>query len=235
MVPLLQNKLKRNQFNDLMTISLPYVLTYLSRYFMQFIDRLLITSFFSLSTLGLYALVNRIGQVFTFTLQIISSRFRPIITVNYSSQEGQGLSRKIFNVYWIASAPVSIISILIAPLLVNLFWGEQYLLAAPVLPYIVLSVWFLGSFFLFGFAYQIKRKTIYVTLITFSVVILVYLLSLMFIKFSGMLGIAQATTISAALGAFIYIFGSEQLFSFRYSMKLMLVCMLASLVIIFSF
>lgn len=227
--------LPADHFKDLLRLSLPYVPTYLSSYFMQFVDRLLITSFFGLSTLGLYALVNRIGQVVTFTLQIISSGFRPIITVNYATEEGQGLSRKIFTGYWLATVPVSIISVLMSPLIINIFGGDKYQMAIPVLPYIILSVWLLGSFFLFGFGYQIKRKTIYVTLITFMVVVLIYVLSLVFIRTSGMIGIAQATTLAAALGAFLYVYISERLYSFKYSMKLMMLSIFISILILVLF
>ncbi len=229
------NFLKPQHFKDLMRLSLPYVPTYLSSYLMQFVDRLLITTFFGLPTLGLYALVNRVGQVVTFGLQTISSGFRPIITANYSTDEGQSLSRKVFNIFWLLSIPVSAISILLAPTIINLFGGVQYEMATSVLPFIILSVWFLGSFFLFGFGYQIRRKTIYVTLITLAVVALVYLLSIVLINFSGMVGIAQATCISAVFGSWIYIFISEKLYRFQYSLRTMVISTFLSLIIAFLF
>jgi O-antigen/teichoic acid export membrane protein len=227
--------LARDEFFDLMKLSLPYIPTYLSNYFMQFVDRLLITTFFGLPTLGLFALVNRIGQIVSFGLMVISSGFRPIVTSNYANEEGQGLSRKIFSIYCITTVPVCILTIVLSPFIIRIFGGEQYTEAIPVLPYIVLSVWFLGCFFLFGFGYQIKRKTVYVTAITLSVVVLMCGLSLVLIKYSGMMGIAQATAISAGVGALVYVIVSERLYSFNYPLRFMYLAIATSTAIVFLF
>lgn len=227
--------LSKAQFKDLMILSVPYVPTYLANYMMQFIDRLLITTFFGLPTLGLYALVNRVGQLVTFGLQVISSGFRPVITSNYASEEGQSLSRKIFSVFWIASPAVAVLSIGASPLIITVFGGDQYQEAARVFPYVIVFVWFLGSFFLFGFGFQIKRKTIYVTLITLLVAALTVALSFLLVKYTGFESIAQATAISGAVGAATYVVMSERLYSFNYSLKLMFASIAGTLAIVFIF
>lgn len=206
---------------ELLKLSLPYIPTYMSNYLMQFIDRLLITSFFTLSTLGLYSLVTRIGQIVTFSLQIISSGFRPVITANYTNQHGLALGRMIYNFYCGLTIPYIVFIMLSSSTLINLFGGSEYGQAEPILPFVALSVWFLGSFFLTGYGYQIKRRTLFITLVTLSVVGLIYFLSLIFIRFAGPLGIAQASAISTAAGALFYTHLSERLFSFGYKLKYM--------------
>ncbi len=220
------------QFKDLMTLSIPYVPTYLSNYLLQFIDRLIITSSFGLAALGLYALVNRIGQVVLFSLQIISSGFRPVIFSNYQDSEGQSLSRKIYNIFWISTVPVTLVAILFSGLAVRLIGGNQYLEAKVILPYIMVSLLYWGSFYLFGFGFQIKRKTSYVTFITIGVVGLIYVLSFPLIRLSGVLGVAQATFVSTMIGAIAYAYFSERLFSFGYNLKLMLIAMTLNTVIL---
>lgn len=218
-------RLSKSQFKDLMALSVPYVPTYLSNYLLQFIDRVIITSTFGLAVLGLYALVNRIGQVALFSLQIISSGFRPVIFSNYQSEEGQSLSRKIYIGFWISTVPITLLTILLSGTAIEIIGGNQFLEAKAILPYIMVSLLYWGSFYLFGFGFQIKRKTSYVTLITLGVVALIYILSFPLIKFSGILGVAQATFISTMIGAILYVYFSEKLFSFRYNIKLMLLSM----------
>src|SRR5687768_11578848 len=115
--------LSKIQFNDFMRLSVPYVPTYLSNYLLQFVDRLIITSTFGLAALGLYALVNRIGLVVLFALQIISTGFRPVIFSNYQTEEGKSLSRKIYNVFWIATIPVTILAIFLSELAIKIIGG----------------------------------------------------------------------------------------------------------------
>jgi O-antigen/teichoic acid export membrane protein len=224
--------LSKVQFKDLMALSLPYIPTYLSNYLLQFIDRIIITSFFGLEVLGLYALINRIGSITLFALQIVSNGFRPIIFSNYQNPEGQLLGRRIFNFFWISLVPITVIVIVASKPVINLFGGSQYSHAVPILPYIVISVMFWGTFFLFGFGYQIRRRTSYITLITFGVVASVYLLSFPLIQLSGIAGVAQATFVSTMIGSILYIYISEKLFSFGYNIKLMVGSMIISTMIL---
>lgn len=218
---LLWRRLPSAHLKDLMKLSIPYLPTYFSNYLMQLTDRLIITSAFGLTALGLYAFVNRLAQVPNFALQIISSGFRPIIYRNYQNEEGQRLARKIFNIFWIMMIPATFIAVVAAKPLIQLLGGEQYEGARQILPYIVVSVLLLGSFYLFGFGYSIKRKTIHVTWISLSVVALLYILSFPLIRLSGLVGVAQASALAAMIGGCLYIFFSERLSPFKYDYRVM--------------
>lgn len=225
--------LSYSQFKDLMVLSVPYVPTYLSNYLLQFIDRLIITASFGFEILGLYALINRIGTVALFALQIISNGFRPVIFSNYQNVEGQSLGRKIFSFFWSSLIPVTVLVIMLSKPVINIFGGDQYGEGASILPYSLISVMFWSTFFLFGFGYQIRRKTVYITLITLAVVGLVYLLSFPLIKVSGIVGVAQATFLSTMIGSFLYIYVSERLYAFGYNLKLMVASMITCSAILF--
>lgn len=229
---LVLRKLPPSHLKDLMRLSLPYLPTYFSTYLMQLTDRLIITSVFGLSGLGLYAFVNRIAQVPNFGLQIVANGFRPIIYSNYKRQEGRRLANRIFNFFWIMMVPATLISVFAASPIILFLGGDQYENAKDILPYIVVSVLFLGSFYLFGFGYSIKRKTLYVTWISLGVVLGIYLLSFPLIKLSGMLGVAQASVIVSLIGAFVYILLSEKLCPFKYNYKLMFVSVILCIVIL---
>lgn len=210
-------------FKDLMKLSLPYLPTYLSNFAMQFVDRLLITNAFGMEALGLYAIVNRIAQIPMFAINLVSYGFQPVIFNNYGNQNGKGLSQLIFNVFWISIVPLTAIIIVFGEPLLSLFGGEKYLAAIKILPFIIVSTLMLGSFYLFGFGYAIKRKTIYVTLITITVVGIIYFASLYLIPIRGISGVAEATFLATTIGAVVYIWLSERLYAFGYQLKWMFV------------
>ncbi|MBT1700919.1 oligosaccharide flippase family protein [Fulvivirgaceae bacterium PWU4] len=228
----LRARLEPAHLKDLMVLSLPYLPTYLSNYAMQFVDRLLVTSAFGMEGLGLYAIVNRLAQIPVFFIQMVANGFQPVIFSNYENEKGQALARMIFNVFWIALIPATAAISFFSNDLLLLFGGEKYLAAEKLLPYIIVSTFMLGSFYLFGFGYSLKRKTLYVTFITLAVVGMIYLLSVYFIKLTGINGVAQATFIATTLGAMVYVWGSEKMYAFGFQLKWMFLAMLASTMIL---
>jgi O-antigen/teichoic acid export membrane protein len=227
--------LQAHEFKDLMKLSLPYVPTYLSNYAMQFVDRLLITSAFGMEGLGLYAIVNRIAQIPTFAIQLIANGFQPVIFSNYQNSKGKSLAQLIFNLYWIVVVPAAAASLLFGEDLIMLFGGEKYMKAVTILPYLIVSTLMLGCFYVFGYGYAIKRKTFYVTIITISVVGLIYGLSQYFISANGINGVAIATFASTAVGACAYVTISEYLYSFGYKLRWMYISIVLTGFLLFIF
>lgn len=215
--------IKTSELTDLMKLSIPYLPTYLSNYAMQFVDRLLITNAFGMEGLGLYAIVNRIAQIPVFGIQLIANGFQPVIFSNYENEKGKRLSQLIFNLFWLAIIPITALTLLFGDYLLLLFGGEKYKAATEILPLIIVSTLMLGCFYLFGFGYSIKRKTLYVTVITLGVVGLIYLFSLYLIQAHGISGVAEATFLATTFGAMLYVLISEKLYSFGYQLKWMFV------------
>jgi O-antigen/teichoic acid export membrane protein len=227
--------LRGNEFKDLMKLSLPYLPTYLSHYAMQFVDRLLITSAFGMEGLGLYAIVNRISQIPAFIVQLIANGFQPVILSNYGDHKGRKLAQLIFNLYWIALIPATAFTLTWGKDLLAWFGGEKYVAAESILPYLIVSTLMLGCFYLFGYGFAIKRKTIYVTAITLAVVLLIYALSQYFINANGINGVAIATFISTSIGAAVFVVLSEYLYSFGYKLKWMFLSIGATGVLLYIF
>lgn len=213
---------------DLLRLSLPFIPTYLGNYLMQIADRLIVTYFFGIYPLGLYALCNRISQIPNLLLQIISKGFQPILLSNYQSPEGKKLNRQLFSFFWLSTIPFNVVLILMARPLVLIFGGENYLEAVPIIPFVVNATICFGAFYLFGYSFSIKRKTIYVSIITGLTVLTVYSLSLLLIPILEVKAIAVAAFISSATGAILYIYASEKLYSFNYRLSVMWLAILVN-------
>jgi len=212
-------KIKILYFKELITISIPFVPNYLASNLMMMGDRMLIYSILGEKSLGIYALANRFAQIPNFILNIITRGFQPVMYLNYKEIEGKSIIKKIYQYSHYLFIPGFLFMIFFSGYLVQIFGGEKYVNAIPLIPIITISTLIYGIMGLNGMGYTISRKTYLITFISLLSIILNtcinYILALNF----GIIGVAIGTLCVACFTSILYTYISERLYPFNLKIK----------------
>lgn len=205
---------------DIFRLSLPYIPVDICNNLMRLVDRILIVNLLGQEALGQYAFAFRIANASNFLINATSKGVRPIMLQNHTTEEGKKFSRLVYERYLILIPVIYLITILISPHLTEIFGGDKYMAAAPIIGIMVLSTFFFSSIAFSGFGYLVKRKT-HIFTVHYLISILINLgLSLLFINLGfGLMGIALGVMISSAIFAVLYTVYSEKLYPMGYNMK----------------
>ncbi|WP_025665434.1 oligosaccharide flippase family protein [Aquimarina megaterium] len=216
----------KSKLKELVSISIPFVPTYLSNYLVAYSDRILILTLIGdMYFVGLYALLYRIAQIGNLMLGILSKGFLPVMYNNYNTVEGKLYNKKVFDYFNLLLVPLFFFILLIKDFLIKILSGknsEDYLSHSDLLPAIFLAIIIFGGMGINGFGYTIKRKTIYISFITFAGVLLNFLLSYVLIKYLGFSAIIISTLVTSIFSTIIYTFYSEKLYKFNYNKLIMI-------------
>ncbi len=200
---------------ELFKISFPYVPNYLANNVMMMTDRLVVVSLLGEKALGIYALANRFAQIPNFGFNIITRGFQPVMYLNYKEESGKSLIKKVYDYCHYAFIPALLLMIIAAGPIVNIFGGDKYLNAIPLIPVITMSALIYGIMGLNGMGFTITRKTYLITLISILSIILNASFNYLLGSYFGIIGISIGSLIVASIISYIYTFTSEKLYSFN--------------------
>lgn len=208
---------------ELFKLSIPFVPVYLSNYFSAFADRfIIITLIGDIYFIGLYALLHRISQLGSFIITLISKGFLPVMYKNYNNFEGKQFNKKVFDLFIIFLIPVFIFILFTKNIFIDILGGNnslEYLKYSFLLPSIFLSNIIFNGMALNGLGFTIKRKTIYITYISFFSLLINIAVCFLLVPVYGFSIIISSTLFSAIISASLYTIISEKLYKFNYNLK----------------
>ncbi len=207
----------RGECKELLRVSLPFVPNYLSNNLMLVVDRFVINRILGIETLGQYALLSRFAQLPNFAMNIVTKGFQPVMFLNYESPEGIRLNKLVYHVFLVMLPIAVALSGFTGKWLLQLFGGSQYLSVAHLLPSVVASTLIYGGMGINGMGYTIQKKTKYLVLISILTIGCNLLLNYLSLTDFGFSGLAISAPATSAVGALIYTWKSERLYSFGLS------------------
>lgn len=189
----------------------PLVPAGLAMYVLNTADRWFISYYHGNDALGLYA----VGAKFTMLIAMAATTFRqawwPIAMDAIQSEDGPALFRILGRLYLgMASAGVVLLTAL-SPLLVSLFTPKAYFQAYPIVGVLAWQSVFYGFYFIGAAGIWKAEKTVWVTSLMGTAVLLNIGLDYLLVpEYSGM-GAALATSISFCIWNVLTLFISESL------------------------
>lgn len=200
---------------SILKFGIPMIPHTLSFWFKTGFDKLLITSYISMSANGLYSFGASISSIFFILNSSFNSAFVPYLFKNLSLSDETG-DQKIKNklvtiiyLYFLLYFILLFLGYLAIKLIVFLYF-DKYIQALDYLPYFLV-------FNLLNAGYQIfvnfifyKKETKYLGIITFTFALLQTLFSYIFIKFFAMHGVGMALVLSNLLLLVVIIYLSTK-------------------------
>ena len=165
----------------MISFSLPLVFSVIMAYAMVYADRFIIKYFLSVEDVGIYGIAFRFASVITLLTSGIQTALTPLIYAHYRDENTPGSIAKIFNYFIILSVLLICFLFCFSEHIVRLVANESYIKAATIIPWLSISVLFIG---IINFApgVFIAKKTSYVLYINICSLVLNILLNLVLIK-----------------------------------------------------
>jgi len=187
----------------MISFSLPLVFSVIMAYAMVYADRFIIKYFLSVEDVGIYGIAFRFASVITLLTSGIQTALTPLIYTHYRDKNTPASIAKIFNYFIILSILLICFLFCFSEHIVRLVANEFYIKAATIIPWLSISVLFIG---IINFApgIFIAKKTSYVLYINICSLVLNILLNLALIKKYELMGSAYATAISSFIYFMLY-------------------------------
>jgi O-antigen/teichoic acid export membrane protein len=197
---------------NMLYFSVPLVLSNLPYNLSRNADRLILTAYMGLATVGIYGAGAVIGGVISFVMTSISSSLTPTIYRNHQRKESPIEIIKLFYIIltlcMLIAMSFSLFNKEILKILVsNVYYVE--LSSTFLVPLFVLTALFSGLYTFFP-GLSIKRKTMHVVWINVISLIINLILSISLVIKFGMIGVAFSTCISVFINAICYIALSQK-------------------------
>ena len=173
--------------------NIPLIPHYLSSVLLASSDKIMIQRLDGEVSVGLYSLAYTFSGLALIVFNAINSAYTPTAYELIRKEDYEGLSKKTKPVIFIAIA-FSILLMLMAPEGIFILGGEEYLAALPIVPMLVLGIFFSSFYFIFSNIEFIYEKTKFVFPITILGAGLNIILNWIFIPIYGY-GVAAYTTL----------------------------------------
>jgi len=184
------------KFKELIHFSFPLVFSSVAIFIALFIDRIAIKYFLGLDELGIYGLAYRFAAVTSLVMIGFQSSLSPLIYKHYKEKETPKNIVRLFELFWIFMISVTAGSILFSKEIIVLMSTKDYHAAVPVIPLLVLTVFF-TNMYIFIPGLGVAKKTKLIAIISIIAAILNTGLNFLLIPMFGIEGAALATLISA--------------------------------------
>jgi len=213
LMPEIGFRIGRAQCRDLVSFSLPIIISSVGMYYITFGDRYFLKYFQDIDAVGVYALAYKFGFMLFALVWAPFSTYWNARQFDYAKQQGAG---KLFgNVFFFANAILLAAAagiIVLTPHFIRLFAQPGYWEAISVIPWIVaayvVQCWI--EYIRFGILQAAKTR--YIAYATFITVFFITLFYLYWIPIEGPVGAAKATLAAFVIRfVFIYYF-SQRLF-----------------------
>jgi len=187
------------ELRSMISFSYPFIFAAIASTILNLGDRYILTELSTLNEVGLYTLGYKFSTImkmflvdaFILSLPIIGWK---VVKENKQPQRffAKTLTYLVFVLLWFGL----ILSAYCKGIIHRFALNQAYWDAYQVVPYLVLSIAFVGMQGLFFFEFQIPKKTKYIAIIITGAALLNILLNLLFIPQFGMKGAAFATVLS---------------------------------------
>jgi len=191
-------KIKKDYIEDALKFGVPLIPHVLSGWFRTGIDRILLTTIISTSATGLYAVGYQFGLIVGIIATAFNQAYVPYLYKKLTSIDMYG-KRKLVKFTYICFFAYLMFATLISltmPWLIENFLNEKYHSAGEFIPLISFGYAFHGMYLMVVNYIFYMKKTVVLSLITFTSGLLHAILSYLLITFHGAIGAAEATIIS---------------------------------------
>ena len=193
------------KLKNLLSFSIPLVFSTLVVYAMQYIDRVMINSFLSIESVGLYGMAFRFASVTTMLTIGIQTALTPLIYREYKNKETPIAIARLFHYFLLAGSVFIAFLFFFSNKIILLVANENYIESSSVIPWLAMSILFSGVIkFVPGIF--IAKKTKYILFINIFSLIVNIALNYFLIKSLGLLGAAYSTAISSFIYFLSYYF-----------------------------
>jgi len=183
---------------DALKFGVPLIPHALSGWFRTGVDRVLLTMFIGSSATGLYAVGYQFGMIVGVIAVAFNQAYSPFIYKKLTNIDEAG-KRKLVNFtyfYFIGILVFAGLLSLILPYLIHNFLDERYHVTSEVVGWVLYGYAFQGMYLMVVNYIFYTKRTYVLSVITFSTGVLHVGISYYLIKLNGILGAAQATTVS---------------------------------------
>lgn len=201
-----------------------------------FATRSIITKDLGIEANGIYQSAWAISVMFAqFILSAMGTDFYPRLTA--SSHEDSVVNKLVNEQTEIAillALPGLVGTMIFAPVLMNLFYSSKFIEGASILPWLVLGVFFKVISWPMGFIQLAKGATRWFIASESLFSLLNFIITIYFLKKTGLVGAGQAFAISYGIYIFTMLIISTRLSGFYWSKKTLNLLILSSIIIIIS-
>lgn len=184
------------KFKEMVSFSLPLVLSGVAIFIALFIDRIAIKYFLGLEDLGIYGLAYRFASITSLVMIGFQSSLTPLIYKHYKEKETPENIAKLFKLFSIFALFVITGTILFSNEMITFLTTKEYYQASPIIPILVMAIFF-TNMYIFLPGLSIAKKTKIISLISILGAIFNTVLNFIFIPKFGVEGAAYATLVSA--------------------------------------
>lgn len=202
----------KEQFKIIIYYGAPLIFSVLAGWVLNQSDRYFLLNFFSLKEVGLYAAAAGIAS---FVVMINTNMIKvvyPLVYKKLSKREGKKFILKLTLYYSILVLIITMIFCCVLYFFGNLFLGEKYLPAMPIIYMMCIAQAFFGIYTTTGLVIDYFKMTKLKTILVVSSAIFVVLLSFTLIPFFGIYGPALASLLSFLFLSVLSFFISLSLF-----------------------
>jgi len=226
------SKLKESFF-----FGLPIVPHELASWLSSMVDRIFLTQYTTLATVGLYSLGYQFGAILSFITTAINMAWVPYFfsTAKELGERARPTFALLTSYYMMFILFVALGIILFAEDVIYIMTTPEYYGSVEVVPIIVLSFVFGGMYYMVVNQLFFLKRTAYVMYSTVIAAIINVCLNIILIPLYGMIGAGLATAVSYGCSfIFVYYF-SNKLFPISYEYgRIFKICLLATLIYVFS-
>lgn len=210
-----------SKFKEMISFSYPLVFSGVAIFVSLFIDRLLIKHFLGLDDLGVYGLAYKFAAITSLVMIGFNSSLSPLIYKHYQEEVTPKNIAKLFSLFLVFATIIVLGAILFSKEIVILMSTEAYYSAAPLIPVLVIAVFF-SNMYIFVPGLSLAKKTKTIALISFISAVVNTILNLLFIPAFGLYGGSIATMISAIFVFYLYIKLSAEYYYIPYEWNMLI-------------
>lgn len=193
-------KINKEYIKDFLKFGLPMIPHQLGGWLRGSGDKVLLISLLGTGATGLFAVGQQLGMIMSILMSSITKAFYPVLFRKLNNGLEIDEKIKIVKITYLFFIGVIIVGIILSMLFESLYpyiLGKKFQNSILLTQLIVFSFVFEGMYYsIVGYIFYFK-KTAKLAKITFSVSILHVTLSIVFIKFFGVIGVAYSSIISS--------------------------------------
>ncbi len=195
----LQFTINNSDIKDAMKFGIPLLPHAISSWFRTGVDRILITTLVSAAATGLYTVAFQIAFIIMILVKSFNKAYSPYLFEKLKDikEKDKGIIVKYTYLYFIALLLLAGGLTLITPFLIDGFLGKNFLDSKKYIPWITFSFAFNGMYLMIVNYVLFTKKTASLSYVTISVSLFHVIISYLLISYNGILGAAQATTVTS--------------------------------------
>ena len=187
---------------SLLRFGLPLIPAVLCVLAIDLSDRYILEYFAGLEQVGVYSLGYRLGMIMTLFVTAFRVAWPPFFLSVSAQKDAKNIYARVLTYFLVTGVVLFLGVTLYLRIVLHLFVGEEYWVASPIVPVILLSYLFYGVYVNFIVGVYITKKTKPIPYVTGFAAIVNIVFNLILIPKFGMMGAAVATLLAYISMAF---------------------------------